>query len=145
MLIVETIARIRREHFVQRKTVKEIVRTTGWHGTTIRGVPQSEATSFEYEPTIQPKQMLGRWTADEELPESRAPARVCARNRAHPVRSTVATTWQAYARTRRSRRPNPAANSHRCRAWRRMAKTSSSSEGVQRKSVIQPEIQIGIH
>jgi hypothetical protein len=26
-----------------------------------------------------------------------------------------------------------------------MAKTSSSSEGVQRKSVIQPEIQIGIH
>src|SRR5580700_11433111 len=108
MLIVETIARIRQDD-------QGIVRTTGWHGTTIRRVPQSEETSFEYERTIQPRPTLGRWTADEEPLEGRAAARVCARNRAHRVRSTVATTWQAYARTRRSRRPNPAANSHRCR------------------------------
>jgi NAD(P)-dependent dehydrogenase (short-subunit alcohol dehydrogenase family) len=64
MLVVEIIARIRREHFVKGKTIKEIARDLGISRNTIRKVSRSGETSFEYERTVQPRPKLGRWTAD---------------------------------------------------------------------------------
>src|SRR5881275_2057428 len=61
MLIVETIARIRREHFVKGKTIKEIARDLGVSRNTVRKVLRSGETSFEYERSVQPRPKLGRW------------------------------------------------------------------------------------
>jgi DNA-binding CsgD family transcriptional regulator len=49
MLIVETIARIRREHFIKGKTIKEIARDLKVSRNTVRKVLRSGETSFEYE------------------------------------------------------------------------------------------------
>src|SRR5277367_4390326 len=65
MLTVETIGRIRREHFIKGKTIKEIARDLKVSRNTVRRVPRSGATSFEYERDVQPRPKLGRWT--EEL------------------------------------------------------------------------------
>ena len=46
---METIGRIRREHFIKGKTIKEIVRDLKVSRYTVRGVLRSGATSFEYE------------------------------------------------------------------------------------------------
>ena len=54
MLIVETIGRIRREHFVKGKTIKEIVRDLGISRNTVRKALRSEETSFVYGRDTQP-------------------------------------------------------------------------------------------
>ena len=59
--MVETIARIRREFFVQGRSIKEIVRDLGVSRNTVRKVLRSEATAFEYERRAQPLPKLGRW------------------------------------------------------------------------------------
>jgi predicted transcriptional regulator len=64
MLVVETGARIRREHFVKGKTIKEIARDLGVSRNTVRKVLRSGETSFEYERTVQPRPKLGRWAAE---------------------------------------------------------------------------------
>ena len=64
MLIVETIARIRREHFIKGKTIREIARDLRVSRNTVRKVLRSGDTSFEYERDVQPRPKLGRWTAD---------------------------------------------------------------------------------
>src|SRR6266478_2513551 len=66
MLTVETIGRIRREHFLKGKTIKEIARDLKVSRNTVRRVLRSGATSFEYEREVQPRPKLGRWTADLE-------------------------------------------------------------------------------
>src|SRR6202043_184310 len=70
MLIVETIARIRREHFIKGKTIKEIARDLKVSRNTVRRILRSGKTWFEYERAVQPRPKLGRWTA--ELDELRA-------------------------------------------------------------------------
>src|SRR5580704_16512239 len=73
-----SIARIRREHFIKGKTIREIARDLGVSRNTVRKVLRSGETSFEYERTVQPRPKLGRWTAAaDELLESNAakPAR----------------------------------------------------------------------
>src|SRR5262245_61259860 len=78
MLVVETVGRIRREHFAKGKTIKEIARDLGVSRNTVRRVLRSGETSFEYERTVQPRPKLGRWTAElDELLEGNAakPAR----------------------------------------------------------------------
>src|SRR5256714_4176582 len=73
MLVVETVARIRREHFIKGKTIKEIARDLKVSRNTVRRVLRSGATSFEYEREVQPRPKLGRWTAElEELLASNA-------------------------------------------------------------------------
>jgi transposase len=62
MLVVETIARIRREHFIKGKTIKEIARDLKVSRNTVRKVLRSGETSFEYEREVQPRPKLGRWT-----------------------------------------------------------------------------------
>ena len=64
MLIVETIARIRREHFIKGKTIKEIVRDLKVSRNTVRKVLRSGETSFEYERQVQPRPKLGRWAVE---------------------------------------------------------------------------------
>jgi Homeodomain-like domain len=64
MLTVETIGRIRREHFIKGKTIKEIARDLKVSRNTVRRVLRSGATSFEYERDVQPRPKLGRWTED---------------------------------------------------------------------------------
>ena len=75
MLVVETIARIRRAHFAQGKSIKAISRELGISRNTIRRVLRSEATSFSYERSTQPRPRLDGWaerleqllTANEKL------------------------------------------------------------------------------
>jgi hypothetical protein len=54
MLTVETIGRIRREHFLKGKTIKEIARDPKVSRNTVRKVLRSGETSFEYEREVQP-------------------------------------------------------------------------------------------
>src|SRR6202453_817694 len=61
MLVVETIGRIRREHFVQGKSIKEIARDLRLSRNTVRKVLRSDETSFSYERRGQPRPKLGRW------------------------------------------------------------------------------------
>ena len=63
-MTVETIGRIRREHFFKGKTIREIARDLRVSRNTVRKVLRSGETSFEYEREIQPRPKLGRWTAD---------------------------------------------------------------------------------
>ena len=62
MLVVETIARIRREHFVQGKAIKAIERDLKVSRNTVRKVIRSDATTFSYERRFQPRPKLGSWT-----------------------------------------------------------------------------------
>ena len=64
MLIVETIGRIRREHFVRGKPIKTIARELHLSRNTVRRVLRSGETSFAYEREVQPRPRLGRWKAD---------------------------------------------------------------------------------
>ena len=64
MLTVETIGRIRREHFIKGKTIREIARDLKVSRNTVRKVLRSGETSFEYERNVQPRPKLGRWTAE---------------------------------------------------------------------------------
>ena len=60
MLVVETIARIRREHFIKGKTIKENARDLKVSRNTVRKVLRSGETSFEYERLVQPRKQRGK-------------------------------------------------------------------------------------
>jgi len=66
MLTVETIGRIRREFFVQGKTIKEIARDLRVSRNTVRKIVRSGATAVAYDREVQPRPKLGRWTGDLE-------------------------------------------------------------------------------
>src|SRR5258708_8956330 len=73
MLTVETIGRMRREHFNKGKTIREIPGDLKVSRNTVRKVLRSGETSFEYERDVQPRPKLGRWTAElDELLEGNA-------------------------------------------------------------------------
>jgi transposase len=64
MLVVETIGRIRREHFVKGKSINEIARALKVSRNTIRKVLRSGATAFEYSRRVQRRPKLGPWCED---------------------------------------------------------------------------------
>jgi transposase len=64
MLIVETIGRIRRDHLVRGKSIREIARDLKLSRNTVRRVLRSGETSPSYEREHQPRPRLGRWKAD---------------------------------------------------------------------------------
>src|ERR1700688_4009040 len=66
MLIVETIGRIRREHLIKGKSIKEIARDLQISRNTVHKVLRSDETSFSYEREIQPRPKVGRWKAELE-------------------------------------------------------------------------------
>jgi len=61
MLVVETIAKIRRAYFVQGKALKAISRELKISRKVVRKVIRSGATAFAYERTVQPQPKLGPW------------------------------------------------------------------------------------
>src|SRR5258708_8881289 len=61
MLIVETIAKIRRAFFVQGKSIKAICRELRVSRKTVRKVIRSDATEFHYEREAQPLPKIGPW------------------------------------------------------------------------------------
>jgi transposase len=61
MLVVETIAKIRRAYFVQQKPIKVICRELGLSRKVIRKVIRSEATEFRYVRETQPLPKIGPW------------------------------------------------------------------------------------
>jgi transposase len=78
MLIVETIAKVRRAYFSDGKSIKAICRELRLSRKVVRKVIRSGETSFSYERTVQPRPKLGQWTAAlDELLEANAakPAR----------------------------------------------------------------------
>jgi transposase len=62
MLIVETIAKIRRYHFVEGLTIKQISRELHISRNTVRKVIRSNATEHRYERKDQPAPKLGPYT-----------------------------------------------------------------------------------
>ena len=81
MLVVETVARIRRAHFVQGKSIKLICRELGVSRKVVRKVLRSDATEFRYEREAQPLPRIGPW--QEELD------RLLASNEAKPSRERL--------------------------------------------------------
>src|ERR1700747_2510789 len=61
MLSVETIARVRRAHGVQGKSIKAIARELGVSRKVVRKVVRGGATEFRYERAVQPRPRLCRW------------------------------------------------------------------------------------
>ena len=61
MLMVETIARIRRAHLVQSKSIKAIGRELRVSRKVVRKLLRSEGTDLHYEREQQPMPRLGAW------------------------------------------------------------------------------------
>jgi hypothetical protein len=61
MLVVETIAKIRRAYFSQGKEIKEICRELRISRKVVRKVIRTGATEFRYERSRQPMPRLGPW------------------------------------------------------------------------------------
>ena len=66
MLVVETIGRIRREHWNKGRSIKEIARELKVSRNTVRKVLRSGKTAFDYQREVQPRPKLGRWSQDLE-------------------------------------------------------------------------------
>ena len=64
MLVVETIGRIRREHFQKGRSIKQIARDLKISRNTVRRVLRSGETAFSYEREIQPRPRLGAWKSE---------------------------------------------------------------------------------
>src|SRR6185312_2519379 len=61
MLVVETIAKIRRAYFAQNKPIKTICREFRVSRRVVRKVIRSEATEFRYERSRQPRPRIDPW------------------------------------------------------------------------------------
>ena len=78
MLTVETIGRVRREHFLKGKTIRQIARDLKVSRNTVRKILRSGETAFTYGRKVQPRPKLGPWLSvlDELLASNAAkPAR----------------------------------------------------------------------
>jgi transposase len=64
MLVVETIAKIRRAYFVHGQPIKAICRELDVSRKVVRKVIRSEATEFRYERETQPLPKMGPWSAE---------------------------------------------------------------------------------
>ena len=62
MLVVETIAKIRRAYFVHGQPIKAICHDLGVSRKVVRKVIRSEATEFRYEREAQPFPKIGPWS-----------------------------------------------------------------------------------
>jgi len=64
MLIVETIAKIRRAHFIEGKPIKQICRELRVSRNTVRKVIRSGATEFTYDRASQPRPKIDPWRSE---------------------------------------------------------------------------------
>jgi transposase len=81
MLVVETIAKIRRAYLVQGKSIKAICRELKVSRKVVRKVLRSGATEFSYERAVQPLPRIGPWKADLD--------RILSGNEAKPTRERL--------------------------------------------------------
>jgi hypothetical protein len=81
MLTVDTIAKIRRAFFVEKKPIKAICRELKRSRTAVRRAIRCEATEFRYERSVQPMPKLGAWR--EQLDK------LLAANEAKPARERL--------------------------------------------------------
>ena len=86
MLIVETIARIRRDHLEGGVPIKKIARDLKLSRNTVRKVIRTGETSFSYARKVQPMPKLGPWV-DELVRRLEANAEKARRDPTEPVRS----------------------------------------------------------
>ena len=72
MLVVETIAKIRRAYFIQGKSIKQICRELRVSRNTVRKAVRSGATEFRYDRSVQPRPKIDPWRSelDEMLAEN---------------------------------------------------------------------------
>jgi transposase len=61
MKSVDTIARVRREHFIRHRSIREISRDLNVSRNTVRKILRSGATEFQYERKVQPLPTIGPW------------------------------------------------------------------------------------
>jgi transposase len=61
MKSVDTIARVRREHFIRHRSIREISRDLNVSRNTVRKILRSGATEFQYEREVQPMPTIGPW------------------------------------------------------------------------------------
>lgn len=66
MLIVETIAKIRRAYFIQGKSIKLICRDLRVSRNTVRKVVRSGTTEFSYDRSTQPRPKIDPWRSDPD-------------------------------------------------------------------------------
>jgi hypothetical protein len=92
---VETIAKIRRAHFVQGKAIKAISRELKVSRKVVRKVIRSGETAFVYERRVQPQPKLGPWREELE--------RLLAANAARSSRERL-TLMRLFEGSRLSRR-----------------------------------------
>jgi len=64
MLVVETIAKIRRAYFVDGRPIKAICRELGVSRKVVRKIIRSQATEFRYERETQPQPKMGPWRVE---------------------------------------------------------------------------------
>ena len=64
MLVVETIAKIRRAHFVDGKPIKQICRELRVSRNTVRKVIRGGETAFSYDRSIQPHPKIDPWRSE---------------------------------------------------------------------------------
>jgi transposase len=64
MLVVETIAKIRRAYFIQRKPIKQICRELRVSRNAVRKVVRSGVTEFSYDRSTQPRPKIDPWRSD---------------------------------------------------------------------------------
>ena len=78
MLVVETIAKIRRAYFGQQKSIRSICRDLKVSRKVVRKVIRTGATEFQYQRTTKPLPKIGPWRAELDellLSNERKPAR----------------------------------------------------------------------
>jgi hypothetical protein len=78
MLVVETIAKIRRAHFFQGKSIKQICRELRVSRNTVRKVVRSGATEFSYDRVTWPRPKIDPWRSELDV--------MLAENAGHPKR-----------------------------------------------------------
>lgn len=61
MKSVDTIARVRREHYIRHRSIREISRDLNVSRNTVRKILRSGATEFQYEREVQPLPTIGPW------------------------------------------------------------------------------------
>ena len=72
MLVVETIARKRREHLDRGKSIRQIARELNLSRNTVRKAIRGDVAAFGYQRSVQPLPKLGPWVGKlEELLEAK--------------------------------------------------------------------------
>src|SRR5881275_1725785 len=127
MLIVESIAKIRRAFFVQGKSIKLICRELRVSRKVVRKVIRSEATEFRYEREAQPLPKIGPWT--DQLNE----LLLANEGKAARERLTLIGLFDELRGQRRWRRSSSASNAFTIAASCRCAATTSLSRSPARR------------